>query len=272
MKKIARIGRIRDNVALIHKTACNSDEDPSADAPLGDLDEDPATDDPSADAPLGDPDEKSFVGDPTDALDDDPSMGALSGSDEAGRPYASRKVVPTSRALTEDLLEQYRVDQSQADFDAPKVRAIRARKPGRSWIRVHPEADLRRIYYLVEHDGSWYLVVPTLYAELKRSISERVLVVCVTSAGEVFVWPMTTSGDWYTSAARAASAAQSSWVAVFAGDGSYEYMRAPGGALANLEPVFPESSVWAIVAEAFDGRVIETLDHEVARKCLGLEP
>jgi hypothetical protein len=192
----------------------------------------------------------------------------------------AEKRVATTFGGTPDPFDPnlYRVDQSYAQASVKKALiAVAVGKPRKDWfIRVHPFADYRGDYLVVELDrGETYLVTPDFALELGSLAVAKTLYTAITRQGTPFLWAVKLPGpdsnldSWNESAREAASLAIEKWVSVRAnqGDGRYDVFEALG-TLSEPDwaalPPFRE-----LLKIAFKGRLINESDHPVLRRLRG---
>jgi hypothetical protein len=156
---------------------------------------------------------------------------------------------------------------------------VPVRKPDKAWfVRVHPEAAYRLETAVLElkEERETYLVAQPLWAELagEPTFSPRLLATAVNRQGVLFLWPVRLPGldgkldAWSASALEAVELARTRWVRVSANLslGAYDVHTATG----NLpEPKWTEKPLAELLAVAFKGRLIDSLDHPVLRKLRG---
>jgi hypothetical protein len=156
---------------------------------------------------------------------------------------------------------------------------VPVRKPEKSWfVRVHP-ADgyaLQTAVVELKEDRETYLVAPALWPALaaESTFSPRALFTAINRQGVLFIWPVRLPGAdgkvdaWSQSALEAAQKARKGWLRVAANMalGAYEVWDATG----ELgEPEWPDKPFRGLLAIAFKGRFIDSLDHPVLRKLRG---
>jgi hypothetical protein len=169
------------------------------------------------------------------------------------------------------------------DFTALGVKkallTVPVRKPDKSWwVRVHPSADyaLQTAVVELKEERETYLVAPALWPDLtaEATFSPRALFTAANRQGVLFLWPIRLPGAdgkvdaWSQSALEAANKARAAWVRVSANMalGAYDVFEAPG----ELgQPDWPDKPFRELLAVAFKGKFIDTLDHPVLRKLRG---
>jgi hypothetical protein len=168
---------------------------------------------------------------------------------------------------------------SQPDYDTDDLSVISVRKPGpREFFRSHPDPAYRRDVELFEHKGKeseLYLVhrcVAQLFEE--ELISVR-LVTSINKVGSVFLCPIRIWDDdnvrlyrLFTSAMKIVARSETEWI-------RRRYSQDEGGyagkaAVGDLgDPAWPSASFSELFRLAFDGRVIDNIDHAVLKELRG---
>jgi hypothetical protein len=156
---------------------------------------------------------------------------------------------------------------------------VPVRKPDRTWfVRVHPDERYRLQTPVVElkEDRETYLVAQDLWPSLaaEATFSPRALFTAINRQGVVFLWPIRLPGpdgrvdEWSRTALAAAEMATKEWVRVTANLslGAYEIFRATGQL---PDPVWPDKTLRELLAVAFHGKLIDSLDHPVLRRLRG---
>ena len=157
---------------------------------------------------------------------------------------------------------------------------IPVRKPGKEqWVRT--VSDERRwrpwpLLELKEELAETYLVHSGMLHELagEPTLVFARLVLTITNQGVLFWWPIRLPGPdgrlnpWHESAQRAAETAKHHWVRIVAN-------RSLGGhdvytAQFQQEPQWPAESDDELIAVAFRGRMLTSVDHPVVLRLKGL--
>lgn len=178
---------------------------------------------------------------------------------------------PASLRLSQDFAASVGVKRA--------LLTVPVRKPAKEWfVQVHPEESYRVQTAVLElkEDRETYLVAPALWPELatEPTFGPRALFTAQNRQGVLFVWPVRLPGpdgkidDWNRSALEAATMAVGRWVRVAANMalGAYNVDEALGEI---PPPKWPETSFRDLLAVAFKGRLIDSLDHPVLRKLRG---
>jgi hypothetical protein len=162
--------------------------------------------------------------------------------------------------------------------------AVSVRKPGKfEFVRTHPKLQFAAATIQFEGERQTYLVVPPMLrlgisrqtgATLGTYVKQVLLVFSMSSNGAAFFWPISlaeSGGAWVTSARRAAIHARDYWTNVVANmkRGEYEVRSAEGHI---DEPVWPDKTLNALLALAFDKLVIDSPDHLVIQRLRGITP
>lgn len=157
------------------------------------------------------------------------------------------------------------------------ITTVAVGKPNKQeFVRAHPGADYRLDTATLEDtvDRQLYLVAQSLWPDLAAEIKPVKLVTAITRHGNLFLWPATLpppdgrTNRWHESMLAAQDLATRHWVRVQAEmtAGEYSVFQATG----NLpEPEWPALSFSEILKLAFQGRMIQTLDHPVLKTLRG---
>ena len=128
----------------------------------------------------------------------------------------------------------------------------------------------------VDYDGerTVHLVAPQVAKLLpgEAAIKSKRAVVCITREGALHLWLISLGGTdtWTYSAIKATELAENQWVRATSSRslGEYRCVTAEG---IDEQPKWPKESFIDILSRAFDGRVIDTLNHAIIRQLKGLE-
>jgi hypothetical protein len=157
---------------------------------------------------------------------------------------------------------------------------IPVRKPGKTaFLRIHPSVDYTLATILLELEGdrdSTYLVLPELRPALaaEPACAPWQLYTAIDRQEVLFLWKVRLPGadgksnSWWDSAHEAAALARKTWVRIAADQslGAYRVWEATG----ELgDPEWPDKSFRELLAIAFKGKLIDSLDHPVLRKLRG---
>ena len=155
---------------------------------------------------------------------------------------------------------------------------VPVQKPNRQhYFRTRVDADFRMTMAILElkEERETYAVAPNVAAALPGETRIVELRLCVTRAGNVYLWPVplpSTDGrenSWHKTAREAAELAETQWVRIVAnmGAGCYDILIAPPGL---SDPVWPDASFAELLRVAFGGgRLIDSIDHPVLQRLLG---
>ena len=157
------------------------------------------------------------------------------------------------------------------------VSTVPVRTPGKQdWFRVRPGEDWRitTAIFELEADRETYLVDRSLWGELSGDISPALVLVAVNRAGDLFLWRCKLPGPdgrpntWNESALRIAQSAETQWTRMQANmpAGHYEHFE-PAADLPD--PEWPQLTFPQILRIAFQGRMIDSLEHPVVRQLRG---
>jgi hypothetical protein len=151
--------------------------------------------------------------------------------------------------------------------DSQRVDTRRPRK--KEWFRCYSMADLQRVW-IYEGDGinEIYLVRKDVALEMPDEFVEAYLVLCINSAGRLFLWPIKCSegGQDFTEAAlQHVSRARSSWIRRKWINRSATF-KVEASTLDGIEPEWPQDiEMRNIISKAFADRVIRSIDHPCLR-------
>jgi hypothetical protein len=166
---------------------------------------------------------------------------------------------------------------AEEPFSEGAQTTIPVRKPGsRHFFRVHPDEEYRLYNVPVVEDDKreWHILAPDLELpeDMERFVSRVNLITSINHKGTVFVWPYKNStNDWSKSAARIARRAVTEWVRISADMDANGYRAEPAPPeLRAVEPKWPKMPFDEILNTAFDGKVIDSVDHPVIRSLRGL--
>ena len=174
-----------------------------------------------------------------------------------------------------------RLDQSYADTVGVKklLTTVPVRKPNRQdFVRVHPDPAFRltpAAIIEVKEDREVYLVPPGMAQQLPGEFSVATLYLTINRQGVLHLWPVKLPGpdgkhnEWHRSAAEAAERAMQKWVRVTSSMslGAYEIFEASGDL---PDPVWPDYSFEEILKIAFRERIVDTPDHPLVQRLLGV--
>ncbi|WP_207063600.1 hypothetical protein [Motiliproteus sp. SC1-56] len=120
-----------------------------------------------------------------------------------------------------------------------------------------------------ESTGQTYLINPELRRELEEEGKEVQLVPYQTKEGKKGLWPISTFDcSWTRSALEHAERATREWIRVKSCREEERYTAR--SAIGNLpEPNWTDMAVEEIVAKAFAGRLIDSMDHPIIRQLRG---
>jgi hypothetical protein len=188
----------------------------------------------------------------------------------------------TTPANGEDVFDPARLRLSQNFADAVGVKkallTVPVRKPNRQeFVRVHPGKYRISVAVIeLKDERETYLVDPAVYPEISAHVVHKQLFTTINREGVLTLWPIRLPGEdgrldeWSKSALRAADMATQSWVRVASNMslGAYEVFQATGDI---PEPQWPDVGFKTILATAFEGRFVQSLDHPVIRRLNGAD-
>ena len=161
--------------------------------------------------------------------------------------------------------------------------AVALRKPGKErYFRVHSnETDYSTTLQVLEVKEDMelrgdYLVHTELSTELsaflqdqQSMIKRKNVVLCVDGGGQIFVWPVAAVGSdnqWHRSARKAVEEARSKWIRMIPANAGYRIFH-PTSPMP--EPEWPDTPFGELLDSAFEGRVIDSMDHPVIEYLAG---
>lgn len=187
------------------------------------------------------------------------------------------RVESPSSATPADLYDPslFRVDPAGVNHTtASKVlTAIPVKKPSKEvFFRAHPSLKLTAAVLELKDARETYLVLPQVVPAISSNVTPRVLTLCVTRAGDPFLWPVPVPGGsksaWTDTAVTTADLAERKWVRMAAnmGAGYYDVWEAP--ALDHV-PVWPDLDMGGVLKLAFGQNIIRDITHPVVRGLMG---
>jgi hypothetical protein len=169
---------------------------------------------------------------------------------------------------------------ASVDGDSNKVvgRTLVGRPKKTQWVRVRPEPEYTGTVYILEPTEDRediYIVSEDVVAQLgeEANLKRKRIVVAITTQGVPFLWTIRLAREdakrdtWAESELKCLKEAKLGWrrIAAHMPTGSYECFK-PATAL--RDPQWPTRTLDEMIASAFEGRMIENLDHQ-AIKLLG---
>jgi hypothetical protein len=154
---------------------------------------------------------------------------------------------------------------------------VPVRRPGKQeWFRVRPgeEWRIQTAIFEAEAERETYLVDRSLWADLAGTVHPALIVLCVNRQSDAFLWRLKLPGadgrpnHWIDSALAIAREAETNWrrMAANMAAGYYDGFE-PSAALPD--PEWPDRSFREIIRTAFQGRMIDSLDHPLLRQLRG---
>lgn len=173
-----------------------------------------------------------------------------------------------------------RLDQNFVDKVAVKkqVLNILVSKPSKQqFVRTHPDSAYQADVALIKNDedGEMYAVVPSLVPELSGLVEAYSLFTTITRQGTLSIWPVRLpdaggmSHAAWDSQRAAIAKAQTEWLRIQWNReaNAYDVFIATGD---FPEPDWPDMSFDDILKVAFQGRLINSLNHTLIQKLKGL--
>ena len=150
-----------------------------------------------------------------------------------------------------------------------------------TYVRTSTNPEERAAFDFIElkTEKKLYLLTPDVVEEINALNEDRAqiiiktvkkrLIYSVTRLGDPFLWPITImdDNDWIDSANTCADAAKENWIRVVSNMSArhYDYVTSPS----TNEPKWPSMTYEDAVLKGFDGKIIDTMDHDVIRQLLG---
>jgi hypothetical protein len=158
------------------------------------------------------------------------------------------------------------------------ITVVPVRKPNsQDFVRVNPDPAYSAVVAVLElkEDSETYVVDLASVPDLQGECHTVTLCTAITRTGTVFLWPVRVPdsdgrvNSWHQSAAVAVQHATRSWVRVKANRsaGGYDVSQATGSV---SDPIWPDLTFEAIFKIAFRNHYINSADHPVVRRLLGL--
>jgi hypothetical protein len=174
-------------------------------------------------------------------------------------------------------LDQFRLNQDYITHAQVKkaITTVPINSPNRNkWYRVLDGKNYNFTAMTITYDRDTYVVSSSFHAELQCHIVPKVFYILVDRDGNIITWGIRLAdhlgrlNDWSKSAFEAIAKGRSEWVQVAANMnlGAYDIYTA----VSELEePQFPDTSFEELLAIAFKGRTIDSLDHPIVKKIRG---
>lgn len=152
------------------------------------------------------------------------------------------------------------------------------RPPKQAFVRAHPDPDYRVPVALLElkDERETYAVLPDVARQIPSEVKRVDLRLSVTQQGIPFFWPVPlppnerNENTWNLTARAAADQAEKVWVRMIANSSAQCY-EVHVATMVAAEPVWPTKSLADLLEIAFrNGKLIETVDHPVVKRLLGL--
>jgi hypothetical protein len=175
---------------------------------------------------------------------------------------------------------RFRIRQDFAATAASEIEAVEiaiAKPNKQEFIRVHPSAEFRLDAAIIEYDRATYLVVPGLAdGALRNQVTAVTLFVVQNTQKVTYLWPVALPKDgkfntWTDSARELAARAMVQTIQVQA---NHSQKASRYDAVVPLgrppEPEWPDLPFAKLLRLAFGDKVIDTIEHPVARRLLGI--
>lgn len=171
-------------------------------------------------------------------------------------------------------LDALKIDQDYSQKVPVKkiLTTVPIRKPDKqSFVMVHPDYNIQVGLIEIKQRSETYLVLPSLFDDLYKEIVRYILFLSITRNNDPFLWPVVFPSDnsWHKSLLEAVEQAKTQWVRVITNHSISGYdVLSPLDKLSD--PVWPEMSFNDILRKAFDGRIIDTLEHPIVKELRGI--
>ena len=199
----------------------------------------------------------------------------MSGSDDDDREEGQVSTESDENAFNPESevdLASLRADVGTSRHRVSQVVMPGLHKPQRNaFCRVHPEHEMVLTAFLVGMD-LWFISAE-LAAQINASVDEYRLVLAVTRQQEYFLWPIriprgrSASNPWNVTHLEAAEQSKTFWTRMSSNQGQKKYD--VHVAEYTDDPVWPAEKFETLVKKALRGRVVDSLDHPIARQLSG---
>lgn len=168
-------------------------------------------------------------------------------------------------------------DDAEGDLRTEEVLGVPRvkRPPNTQFFRCRKDlaGNINVLDMETEGERVTYLVAPTVAKQLddETAIKAKHGRVCLTREGGLYLWLRSLGGSdtWSQSAARATDRAESNWVRATSSRSLSEYKCKVATGIDD-EPNWPKESFIEILQAAFEGKVIDSLDHPAVKQLQGL--
>ncbi len=168
-------------------------------------------------------------------------------------------------------------DDAEGDLRTEEVLGVPRvkRPPNTHFFRCRKDLAGNMNVLDMETDGErvTYLVAPTVAKQLadETAIKAKHGRVCLTREGGLYLWLRSLGGSdtWSQSAARVTDRAENEWARATSSRSLSEYKCKVATGIDD-EPNWPKESFVGILQAAFEGKVIDSLEHPVVKQLHGL--
>jgi len=168
-------------------------------------------------------------------------------------------------------------DDAEGDIRTEEVLGVPRvkRPPNTQFFRCRKDLAGNMNVLDMETDGErvTYLVAPRVAKQLadETAIKAKVGRVCLTREGGLYLWLRSLGGSdtWSQSAARVTDRAENEWARATSSKSLSEYKCVIATGIDD-EPNWPKESFIEILQAAFEGKVIDSLDHPAVKQLQGL--
>ena len=168
-------------------------------------------------------------------------------------------------------------DDAEGDLRTEEVLGVPRvkRPPNTHFFRCRKDLAGNMNVLDMDTDGEriTYLVAPTVAKQLadETAIKAKHGRVCLTREGGLYLWLRSLGGSdtWSQSAARVTDRAENEWARATSSRSLSEYKCKVATGIDD-EPNWPKESFIEILQAAFEGKVIDSLDHPAVKQLQGL--
>lgn len=177
----------------------------------------------------------------------------------------------------ESFLDAFGVQNDYAIGELPEdVSACDIRKAmNKDIFTAHPDPEYQFAAYIVYDAGNQpYLVTKTIAVELGSDAKKVVLILCQSSKGDNFIFPLTAitpqnaKNGWVRSMHKGMSEAQEGSFIRISADQNRECYRIHKIARELPVPQWPGKPFAELLQEAFGDRIIKSMDHPVIQEVM----
>jgi hypothetical protein len=216
------------------------------------------------------------------------SNGHITTLDETADDEAKEERTPSEFSPSENTLpslsllqrlKAHAQDYAEDLGETKELGPIVVRKPAPDdWVRVYPDPDWRIDAFILDSKMTrqTYLI---LNVDLQRKLEAKkqgrpmMLYYAIERSGQPFLWPVSaifrngTLNTWNNSATRAVQRAQDIWVQIASNRAREAYDMTTSNKIPP--PIWPDLTFEAVLEQTFEGRIIESEQHEIIQYLWG---